>query len=724
MNLITALSRTLPKKVRSVLATFRPMRLRGYCMTSTYHIQFHLTLFRFQTTHCEQGKIRDGGPYRATKRVRAPRARDKALVLVEQHAAIDPVAIMTEIRSIADVRAFEQVSLSERHLPKSTYEALLWGCARNPHKVAIRFFAKGEDYANPQDLTFEELLSGIHRTANLLHSLRVGPLDVVSIVLPNLPQTHFAIWGSEAAGIANPINPLLESSAIRHIMNAAGTKVLIALGPQPGSDIWQKLSRILDEIPTLETVLLVGTTEGNRTNVVPYDALLPEFDATRLVGGRQIWPADIAAMLHTGGTTGMPRLALHTHGNQVFSAWITAQLYECSENDTFLSALPLFHVTGAIVCSLMAYSLGATTVVSSILGYRDPAVIRNLYRIIENYGVSFFVGVPTLYNALLQMPTENTDLRSIRFATCGTAPMPLAVLHAFEKATGITIFEAYGLTEGTCMTSSNPPYGQRRAGSVGLRIPYEEMKIVRLDASGHYERDCRTGEIGVVALRGPNVFAGYKEDRHNRGAWIDRKEIYRGDAGVWLNTGDTGRLDSDEYLWLTGRLKELIIRGGHNIDPASIEGPLSEHPAVALAAAVGRPDGYAGEVAMAYVTLKAGAAVSAADLLAFAQEKIGEKAALPKQIRILEQMPLTAVGKMFKPQLRWWAIEEAYREALAKVRNFAETIFVTVGPDDKHETMVRITMKPTEGSDATEIRQKVGEILGAFSSRYTLELMR
>ena len=438
---------------------------------------------------------------------------------------------MTRFARIQDVEAFEQVPLSDRHLPQSTYAMLLQGCARNPQKPAIRFCSTGDGYTCPRDFTFGDLISGIHRTANLLYSLRVGPQDVVSVVLPNLPETQFAIWGSEAAGIANPINPLLEPSAIADIMNAARAKVLITFGPAAGSDIWQKVSRIFDKVPTLKTVLRVGGRERVEKNVISYDKVLPDFDATRLVSDRQVRPGEIAAMFHTGGTTGMPKLALHTHANQVFSAWVTAQLFDCGASDVFLAGLPLFHVTGAIVCSLTPFSLGATTVVPSVLGYRDPAVIRNLYKIIEAYGVSFFVGVPTMYAALAQVPLQNANLSSIRFATCGTAPMSPILFREFERITGIPIVEAYGLTEGTCVTSSNPPHGKRRVGSVGLRIPYEEMKIVHLDSEGHYMRDCEIDEIGVVALRGPNVFDGYKEVRHNLGPWIDS-----GETDPWLNT--------------------------------------------------------------------------------------------------------------------------------------------------------------------------------------------
>ena len=267
------------------------------------------------------------------------------------------------------------------------------------------------------------------------------------------------------------------------------------------------------------------------------------------------------------------------------------------------------------------------------------------------------------------------------------------------------------------MSSLNPPYGERRVGSVGLRVPYQEMKSVRLDAAGNYERDCEPGEIGVIAIRGPHVFAGYKQQQHNRGLWIDD-----GSGRPWLNTGDTGRRDRDGYFWLTGRIKELIIRGGHNIDPAAIEGSLNEHPAVVLAAAIGRPDPLVGEVPIAYVTLKAGAKASTEELLALVGETVGERAAVPKAIKIIEQMPLTAVGKIFKPQMRWRAIEDAYREALTELGSLVEILAVSAGPDEIHGTLVRIRLKPAADSEPTEIKTKVAEILGRYTTSYRLEI--
>jgi fatty-acyl-CoA synthase len=279
---------------------------------------------------------------------------------------------------------------------------------------------------------------------------------------------------------------------------------------------------------------------------------------------------------------------------------------------------------------------------------------------VQHYRVNFFSGVPTLYAGLLQVPLGKADVSSLEFGLCGAAPMPLEVFRRFEQTTGIRILEGYGLTEGTCVSSVNPPEGERRIGSIGLRIPHQDMKVLILDDSGRYQREAEVDEPGAIAIAGPNVFAGYLDPAQNAQLWIDC-----GDERRWLNTGDLGRQDADGYFWLTGRKKELIIRGGHNIDPASIEEPLHRHPQVALAAAVGRPDAHAGELPVAYVQLKPGASVDEQALLAYTEREIGERAARPKAIHIIDPMPLTPVGKIYKPALKLREVESLVREELA-----------------------------------------------------------
>jgi acyl-CoA synthetase (AMP-forming)/AMP-acid ligase II len=215
---------------------------------------------------------------------------------------------------------------------------------------------------------------------------------------------------------------------------------------------------------------------------------------------------------------------------------------------------------------------------------------------------------------------------------------------------GIKILEGYGLTEAGCVSSINPPGGQSRVGSIGLRLPWQDMRPALLGADGAFDRWAAVDEVGTLLVRGPNLFRGYLNPVHNQGLWVD-VPIAAGPSQRWMNTGDLGRVDADGYFWLTGRNKELIIRGGHNIDPKMIEEPMHTHPAVALAAAVGRPDAHAGEVPVLYVQLRPGATVSAEALRQFAQDHIAERAAWPKHVHVIDALPTTAVGKIFKPAL-------------------------------------------------------------------------
>jgi fatty-acyl-CoA synthase len=340
---------------------------------------------------------------------------------------------------------------------------------------------------------------------------------------------------------------------------------------------------------------------------------------------------------------------------------------------TVLCGLPLFHVNGQLVTGLQPWMRGDHVVLATPEGYRGKTFLARFWEIVENFRVATFSGVPTLYSALLDTPIGDNDLSSLKFAICGAAPMPVALARAFEATTGVKIVEGYGLTEAACVSSVNPPDGERRPGSIGLPIPYQQMAAVVMDANGRFERMAGVDEVGVIAINGPNVFSGYLDSRHDLGLWIDI------DGERWLNTGDLGRRDADGYFWLAGRKKELIIRGGHNIDPKIIEDALQGHPAVAVVAAVGSPDAYAGELPVAYVQLKPGLVVTEADLMEHAARTIPEKVAAPKRVKILSSLPTTAVGKLFKPALIEREIEETIRAEAKRVG--AELSYVRVERD-------------------------------------------
>jgi fatty-acyl-CoA synthase len=377
-------------------------------------------------------------------------------------------------------------------------------------------------------------------------------------------------------------------------------------------------------------------------------------------------------------------------------------------SDVFMCGLPLYHVNGVIITGLAPFSVGATVLLPSASGYRDTEFMMRFFKIVEKYRVTFFSAVPTVYSALLQVPLGDADVSSLKYAICGAAPMPVETFTAFEEKTGIKILEGYGLTEGTCASSVNPKDGERRVGSIGIRFPYQPMKTVILDENGHYVRDCEPDEQGIIVIKGPNVFPGYVQEEHNQGIWVQEG---------WFNTGDIGRQDKDGYFWITGRAKDLIIRGGHNIDPAMIEEPIYRHPAVALAAAVGKPDAYAGEVPVLYVTLKKDAKATEQEILAYAKENIVERAAVPKQVTILDTMPVTAVGKIFKPALRWDAARRAFEEALEMVKKTVSEFTVEVGPHTVYGTAAKIMVS---GGEKEAVEKQIHDALKDFTIRYEI----
>lgn len=624
---------------------------------------------------------------------------------------------MKAITRLADLLAVE--SAPAPSLPNSSYDMIRAAAAAHLAAPALTFFARVEDHQRAQVWSYAELLAGIHATANLLHELGLAPTDVVAFVLPNLPQTHLVLWGGQASGIVFPINPLLEASAIADLLTAGQAKVLVTLAP--GTELWRKLQPVLGAVPGLEHVLVLGPSGAalpdalaearaampERIGVHDFAGGIQRQPTDRLVSGRRIKPGELSSYFCTGGTTGAPKIAMRSHGNEVANAWSTAQLlgYGMGPGRNIFCGLPLFHVNAVLVTGLLPFSCGAHVILGTPQGYRDSAVVARFWELVEHHRINFFSAVPTLYAALLLQPMDGRDLSSLQYGLCGAAPMPVELMRSFEQRTGLRILEGYGLTEATCVSSCNPPQGERRLGSIGLRLPWQDMKAVVLDEAGAYVRDCESGEVGLLVIGGPNVFAGYKVPEHNQGLWLDGADGRR-----WLNTGDLGRQDAEGYFFLTGRRKELIIRGGHNIDPASIEGPLHRHPAVQLAAAVGRPDVHAGELPVAYVQLKAGASATEDELLAFAKEQITERAACPKAIRVLAAMPLTVVGKIFKPELRQRETVDALRTALHEAN--AQISRLEVVNDPQLGTRVEVTVTDSAGAGIAR------EVLGRFPFRH------
>lgn len=615
------------------------------------------------------------------------------------------------IRNLADIEAIEQVPLSERTSESSTYQLIRNGAAINPDAIAMSFISNGDDFTRPQRITYGQFIAKIHQTANMLADLGIGPTDVVTYLLPNLPQTHFVLWGAETAGIANPVNPMLEAETIKEICQAAGTKVLVALGEMPGVDIWEKVTAIRNEIPTLKKVIRVMGPSDESQGILGFEACIENYSGDRLTFERTIDSEDIASLYHTGGTTGRPKLARRSHYNEIALTWGLKATTSLEPGEAVMVGLPLFHCNGACITGLLPFSLGGEVVMLSAAGYRDPSIMKNFYRIVEHYHPVFFSCVPTVLSVLLDIPVGESDISSLRYLICGAAPLSVELFRRFEAHSNMKILEGYGLTESTCASCVNPKDGERKIGSIGIRLPYQHVQVMILDADGRYVRDAQVDEIGSVCISGPTAFKGYVEEVHNKGLWV---------KPGWFNTGDMGRMDADGFFWLTGRMKELIIRGGHNIDPATIEEPLYRMPGIKMAAAVGRPDAHAGEVPVAYVELSEEADIQENDILQWAQSHIGERAAVPKAVYIVDQIPLTAVGKLFKPALRWDAIQRTYAEELKALGDLVETIDVNVQEDKVHGTMAQIRIKAAEGTDEQQLRSRITELLARYTVRYHL----
>lgn len=580
-------------------------------------------------------------------------------------------------RSLADIQAIEATPLADRLAAPDVFGCLRAAAEAHGERTAIIDLADPAKPAHARRWSYAQAFEQMVRAANALHAAGRG--KPVGYLLPNLAETHFVLWGAAAGAGAAPVNPLLSADVVCEILEAAEAGCLVSTAPgTPLYDTAKAASEALGDLPLL-TVGEGGSLDSAMAKA-PGDALAfdPGPDASK-----------IAAYFHTGGTTGAPKLAQQTRANQAAMAWMLRYALDLGPDDVVLTGLPLFHANAAILTGLAPLNAGSTLLLAGPDGFRNKALMAGFWQLVERFGVTVFSGVPTIYASLLDTPVGDHDMSSLRFGVVGAAPMPVSVITAFEARTGIKVLELYGMTESTCVSTCNPRDGDRRAGSIGLRLPYHQVKIAIIDEAGDYVRDGAVNEAGVVCLKGATVIPGYKQVERNAGAFFE---------DGWLNSGDLGRMDEHGYVWLTGRAKDLIIRGGHNIDPGLIEDALARHPDVELAAAIGQPDSYAGEAPVAYVTLREGASVTAAELKRYARESVAERPAAPKAVRILDAMPVTAVGKIFKPKLREDAAVRAAAAALAAAG--LPTLKVSARTDTQRGLIVKVSGLTQENAPA------------------------
>ncbi|MGC5020218.1 acyl-CoA synthetase [Micromonospora sp. DT47] len=566
-----------------------------------------------------------------------------------------------------DLATIEAVPLEARGLPESTYALLSRAATHWPDRAAITVLPDAARWREPLRRTFAELLADVHRVANLFHDLGVRRNDAVALMSPNCAELITATLAAQLAGIAAPLGGGLSRQHLAELLRRSGARVLVTAGTELAPDMWDT-AQALARGGLLDAILVLRPT-----GAADAPQQLPAIDGVRVgylgelaaakdpsaFGGELPRSADLAAMFHTGGTTGAPKLAAHTHANEVADAWMLAASSLFDEQTVVFAALPLFHVNALVVTLLAPLFKGQTVVWAGPSGYRDPALFGAFWKIVEHYRIAAMSAVPTVYAVLAQVPID-ADISSLRFPMVGASPLPTAVRDNFQAHTGITLVEGFGLTEATCASARTFPDASR-PGSVGQRLPYQRVRVVAAD--GTWE-DRPVGATGVLAVSGPTVFPGYVTDRDENGPVLDGLgKLVDG----WLDTGDLARIDEDGFVYLAGRAKDLIIRGGHNIDPAIIEDTLLAHPQVTAASAVGRPDVHAGEVPVAYVTLAPGATVTEDELRDWASDRVPDRTAAPKTVTVLDELPVTGVGKLYKLALRRDAAREELRTALDQI---------------------------------------------------------
>ncbi len=588
---------------------------------------------------------------------------------------------MTEpvVRTIADVAEIERIPLASRAGEWTMYDVAAKGAAFNPKAAMLHYILDGDPAEIPLTVSFADYMAKIHQTANMLRRLYGGRDGVVGVMLPMVPENYYLLVAGPSAGILSPVNWALKAPVIAAIMNMAKAEVLVTLGPTPGFDIWETAQEVIKLCPGIKHVIQVQGPGGTVDPDKDFAALIAKEQSGGFSFARAYTPDDTAVYCPTGGTTGTPKLAKLSHRGIAYKCHAFKWVLGHGPGDVIFAGTPLFHSGGIVSRSMSPISCGITNVIVSPHGFRSQKSRDNFWKLIERYKITEVVAPPTMLAALISKPVGDADVSTLKpYANTGSSGLPAATAKAFEDKFGITLLSNYGLTENCASAALSPRGVPPRYGASGIRIPYTQIKTVIVDARGEYVRDGKPGESGIIAMTGPAVISGYVDPS------LDAKLFF---PDGWLNTGDLGRIDEDGYIWVTGRVKDLIIRGGNNIDASVIDDTLLKHEAVELAAAVGKPDAYAGEMPIAYVQLKPGATATAEEIKAFARENIPERGAAPAEVVVIDKIPLTDVGKIYKPPLRRDAAERAFAEALTGL-----PATVAVSDDPARGLLARVTL--------------------------------
>ena len=499
------------------------------------------------------------------------------------------------------------------------YDIIARGAREYPDRTALIF--------RDGPITYGQLAEQVNRLAWALKARGIRSGSRVSLLLPNCPQFTVAYYATTALGaVCVPVNPLLKPAELTHIWGDSDVKVVIAAAPfLPAALEVQKA------IPSIHTVIGIGTKEETPAGVFNFGELIADRESappdTTGVG-----EDDPAVCIYTSGTTGRPKGALLSHKNLTVNCRQITEVLQFDQNDNFLCVLPLFHSFAGTVCQNASLYGGSRTTLLELF------IPGRVLESIEKHKVTIFAGVPAMFGALLQFPADRDyDLSSIRLCVSGGAPMPIALMQAFEQKFNTIIIEGDGPTECSPVTSVNPPDGIRKPGSVGLPLPGVEIKIF-----DDNDRELGVDGVGEIVVRGENVMLGYHNQPEETAAVM---------TSGWYHTGDLGKIDSDGYVYIVDRKKDMLIVGGLNVYPREVEEVLYTHPAVQDAAVIGAPDPLRGEEVVAVVSLKPDKQATDRELVGYCREQLANYK-VPRKFIFRDQLPRGGTGKVLKRMLR------------------------------------------------------------------------
>lgn len=510
-----------------------------------------------------------------------------------------------------------------------------------PDHVAIRFLESIEEGGAQSELTYSCFVEKIRATANLLAKLASSRLNI-ALIVPNTPEAQIALWAAEVAGTAMPINPLLPDHHVGALLRAAESTILIVENDLERASALRKLAPNVSHVFTLDPGPCC-IADARRLEAKD------RFEMAPSIAGDD----PVIAQFHTGGTTGVPKLALHRQSNQISAAMGAIDRMRLVDEDVVINPLPLFHVAGSICIGLAPVLAGACQILVTRLGGRTPGFFEQFWPIISQHSVSIVAGVPTIISEAAGRLPE-TAPASVRLVVTGGAALSPAVERSISSYFGTDILLIYGMTETAGLIAARQAGAKAKPGWLGRAAPGVEVRICS-DPESTDGAILDAGIQGHIIVRGVTVGPGYANAKLNAGLFS---------AGGWLKTGDLGVIDADGQLRLTGRAKDVIIRSGHNIEASAIEEAALELQSLVAAAAVGAPDAYAGEVPALFVQAKPGHKIDRDELLNFLGSLL-ERPAIPKYLTILEHLPLTAAGKVYKPELAALAAGQVVQVFLA-----------------------------------------------------------